>query len=137
LRGATSFLRPTPSAAMPENANVTITGAVADFRNGGLELPPQPQIIGLYSQHPKVNFGSKDVVVRTSLSVRAFSQEVADQLHAIDPDIPLAEVQTFGEVILHQTGDRRFVTVLLSAFAITGSILAVVGVYGVLSNVVS
>jgi putative ABC transport system permease protein len=135
--GPPSFLQADASGGIADNADVTIIGVVADFRNGGLLLPPQPQIIGLYSQHPKVNFGFKDVVVRTSLSVQAFSQEVADQLHAIDPDIPLAEVQTFGEVIQHQTGDRRFATVLLSAFAITGSILAVVGVYGVLSNVVS
>ena len=135
--GPPSFLQIGAAAATADNADVTIVGVVADFRNRGLVLPPQPQIIGLYSQHPIVNFGFKDVVVRTALDARALSQEVADQLHALDPDIPLAEVQTFDEVIEHQIGDRRFTTVLLSAFAITGLVLALVGVYGVLSNVVS
>jgi putative ABC transport system permease protein len=135
--GPPSFLQIGAGSATADNADVIVVGVVADFRNRGLVLPPQPQIIGLYSQHPKVNFGFKDVVVRTSLNARAFSQEVADQLHALDPDIPLAEVQTFDEVIQYQIGDRRFITVLLSAFAITGLILAIVGVYGVLSNVVS
>ena len=135
--GPPSFLQIGVGGATADNADVTIVGIVADFRNGGLALPPQPQIIGLYSQHPKVNFGFKDVVARTSLNARAFSQQAADQLHALDSDMPLAEVQTFDEVIQHQIGDRRFTTVLLSAFAITGLMLAVVGVYGVLSNVVS
>lgn len=135
--GPPSFFQIGAATATADNADVTIVGVVADFRNRGLVLPPQPQIIGLYSQHPMVNFGFKDVVVRTALDARALSQAVGDQLHALDPDIPLAEVQTFDEVIEHQIGDRRFTTVLLSAFAITGLVLALVGVYGVLSNVVS
>ncbi len=104
-----------------DDADVTIVGVIGDFRNRGLVLAPQPQIIGLYSQHPIVNFGFKDIVVRT----------------ALDSDMPLAEVQTFDEVIQHQIGDKRFTTFLLSAFAIVGLILAIVGVYGVVSIVVS
>ena len=135
--GPPSFLQIGAGTATADNADVTIVGVVADFRNRGLVLPPQPQIIGLYWQHPIVNFGFKDVVVRTAVDPRALSQQIADQLHAVDLDIPLAEVQTFDEVIQYQIGDRRFTTVLLSAFATTGLLLALVGVYGVLSNVVS
>ena len=120
-----------------DDADVTIVGVVGDFRNRGLVLAPQPQIIGLYSQHPIVNFGFKDIVVRTAAELRAVSREMASQLYALDPDMPLAEVQTFDEVIQHQIGDKRFTTFLLSAFAIVGLILAIVGVYGVVSIVVS
>ena len=120
-----------------DDADVTIVGVVGDFRNRGLVLAPQPQIIGLYSQHPIVNFGFKDIVVRTAAELRAVSREIASQLYALDPDMPLAEVQTFDEVIQHQIGDKRFTTFLLSAFAIVGLILAIVGVYGVVSIVVS
>lgn len=120
-----------------DDADVTIVGVVGDFRNRGLVLAPQPQIIGLYSQHPIVNFGFKDIVVRTAAELRAVSREIASQLYALDSDMPLAEVQTFDEVIQHQIGDKRFTTFLLSAFAIVGLILAIVGVYGVVSIVVS
>ncbi len=120
-----------------DDADVTIVGVIGDFRNRGLVLAPQPQIIGLYSQHPIVNFGFKDIVVRTAAELRAVSREIASQLYALDPDMPLAEVQTFDEVIQHQIGDKRFTTFLLSAFAIVGLILAIVGVYGVVSIVVS
>jgi len=87
-----------------DDADVTIVGVVGDFRNRGLVLAPQPQIIGLYSQHPIVNFGFKDIVVRTAAELRAVSREIASQLYALDPDMPLAEVQTFDEVIQHQIG---------------------------------
>jgi len=120
-----------------DDADVTIVGVIGDFRNRGLVLAPQPQIIGLYSQHPIVNFGFKDIVVRTAAELRAVSREIASQLYALDSDMPLAEVQTFDEVIQHQIGDKRFTTFLLSAFAIVGLILAIVGVYGVVSIVVS
>ena len=120
-----------------DNADVTIVGVIGDFRNHGLVLDPQPQIIGLYSQHPIVNFGFKDIVVRTASEPRTVSREIANQLHALDPDMPLAEVQTFDEVVQREIGDKRFTTFLLSAFAIAGLILAIVGVYGVISLVVS
>jgi ABC-type antimicrobial peptide transport system permease subunit len=51
--------------------------------------------------------------------------------------MPLAEVQTFDDVVQREIGDKRFTTFLLSAFAIAGLILAIVGVYGVISLVVS
>jgi hypothetical protein len=93
--------------------------------------------IGLYSQHPIVNFGFKDIVVRTALAPRLLVHQIADQLHALDPDMPLAEVQIFDEIVQRQVGDKRFTTILLSSFAIAGLVLAVVGVYGVVSVVVS
>lgn len=120
-----------------DNADVTIIGVVADFRNRGLVIPPQPQIIGLYWQHPIVNYGFKDFVVRTAVDPQTLSHQITEQLHALDPAIPLAEVQTFDEIIQRQIGDRHFITVLLSSFAVTGLVLALVGVYGVVSNVVS
>jgi ABC-type antimicrobial peptide transport system permease subunit len=91
----------------------------------------------LYSQHPIVNFGFKDIVVRTASDPRSLSREIANQLHSLDPDMPLAEVQTFDEIVQRQIDDKRCATILLSSFAIGGLVLAVVGVYGVVSIVVS
>ena len=51
--------------------------------------------------------------------------------------MPLAEVQTFDEIVQRQVGDKRFTTILLSSFAVAGLVLAIVGVYGVVSVVVS
>ena len=135
--GPPGFLQIAPGATTMDNADVTIIGIVADFRNRGLVIPPQPQIIGLYWQHPIVNYGFKDFVVRTAVDPRTLSHQITEQLHALDPDIPLAEVQSFDEIVQRQIGDRHFITMLLSSFAVTGLVLALVGVYGVVSNVVS
>ena len=136
--GPPKFLQIDAGAATTiDNADVTVVGVIGDFRNRGLALDPQPQIIALYSQHPIVNYGFKDIVVRSASAPRMLSGEIANELHRLDPDMPLAEVQTFDELVQRQTGDKRFTTFLLASFAIVGLILAVVGVYGVVSIVVS
>jgi predicted permease len=135
--GPPQFLQNVAASNTADNADVTIIGVISDFRNRGLTNPPQPQIVGLYSQHPIVNFGFKDIVVRTASDPRSLSREIANQLHSLDPDMPLAEVQTFDEIVQRQIDDKRCATILLSSFAIGGLVLAVVGVYGVVSIVVS
>jgi putative ABC transport system permease protein len=135
--GPPKFLQIPTGAGTTDDVDVIIVGVIADFRNGGLAGSPQPQIIGLYSQHPIVNYGFKDLVVRTAAEPRVLSRTIADQLHSLDPDIPLAEVQTFDEIVERQVGDKRFTTFLLSAFASIGLVLAVVGIYGVASIFVS
>jgi predicted permease len=135
--GPPKFLQIATRATTADDIDVTIVGVISDFRNSGLTNSPQPQIIGLYSQQPIVNYGFKDIVVRTASEPRLLVHQIADQLHALDPDMPLAEVQTFDEIVQRQIGDKRFTTILLSSFAIGGLVLAVVGVYGVVSIVVS
>jgi putative ABC transport system permease protein len=136
--GPPRFLQLDPGGeSTMDNADVTIVGVLDNFRNRGLVEAPQPQIIGLYSQHPIVNYGFKDIVVRTASNPAGVAREIASQLHRLDGDIPLAEVQTFDELVKRQTGDKRFTTFLLVSFAIVGLTLAVVGVYGVVSIVVS
>lgn len=135
--GPPKFLQIPSGAAITDDADVIIVGVIGNFRNRGLTGAPQPQIIGLYSQHPIVNYGFKDVVIRTGSEPHALFRAITDQLHALDPDMPLAEVQTFDEIVQRQIGDKRFTTFLLSSFAIVGLSLAVVGIYGVISIFVS
>src|SRR5580658_716283 len=64
--GPPQFLHIPPGADITDSADVSIIGVIADFRNNGLASPPEPQIIVLYSQHPLVNYGFKDIVIRTA-----------------------------------------------------------------------
>jgi putative ABC transport system permease protein len=135
--GPPPFLQITPGANTTDSADVTIVGVVGDFRNAGLAVPPQPQITVLYSQHPAVNYGFKDIVIRTASEPRLQLPEIRRQLHELDPDMPFAEVQTMDEVVEAQTGGQRFTTILLASFAGAGLLLAVVGIYGVVSFLVA
>lgn len=135
--GPPPFLQIAPGANISDSADVTIIGVVGDFRNAGLAHPPEPQITVLYSQHPVVNYGFKDIVIRTASEPRLLVPEIRRQLHELDPDIPFAEVQTMEELVLAQTGGQRLTTILLASFAAAGLLLAVVGIYGVVSFLVT
>ena len=117
--------------------DLTIVGVYGDVRNEGLARPVEPQILVLYRQVPALNFGFKDIVVRTSQEPQAIVASIANQLQHMDPEIPLAEVDTIDDIIGNQTSDRRFTTALLGILAALGITLSVIGVYGVLSSLVA
>jgi predicted permease len=120
-----------------DDVDVTIIGVIGDFKNAGLVRAPQPQITVLYSQHPLVNGGFKDILVRTASEPHTAESEIRSQLRALDSEMPLAELQTIDELVERSTGGQRFTTVLLASFAVAGLALAVVGIYGVVSFLVA
>jgi ABC-type antimicrobial peptide transport system permease subunit len=124
-------------AGVTDSSDVTIVGILGDFRNNGLALPPEPQIVVLYSQHPLVNYGFKDIVIRTVSDPSSLAPAIRRQLHDLDSDMPFAEVQTIEALVEEESGGQRFTAVLLSLFAVAGLVLAVVGIYGVVSFVVA
>jgi ABC-type antimicrobial peptide transport system permease subunit len=58
-------------------------------------------------------------------------------LHEIDPDLPIANVSTMEQLIDGTTGQRRFAMYLLSGFSILAATLASIGLYGVMSYLVT
>ena len=135
--GPPSFMNIPPGAEITDSSDVTIIGIIGDFRNSGLASPPEPQIIVLYSQHPLVNYGFRDIVIRTAANPRALVPEITRQLHGMDADLPFAQVRTIDEIVEQQTGSQRFTTLLLGLFAVAGLVLAALGIYGVVSFLVA
>jgi putative ABC transport system permease protein len=135
--GPPPFLEIPRGANISDDADVTIIGVIGDFRNAGLALPPEPEIVVLIAQHPVVNYGFKDIVVRTAVEPRSLADGISRQLHELDADMPFAEVQTMDELVEQQTGGQRFTMVLLVSFAAGGLALAAVGIYGVVSFLVA
>jgi predicted permease len=119
-----------------QHPQATIIGIMGDTKTQGLALPIEPQFITLFHQMPVINFGFKDVLVRSSITPDALIGEIAQQLHQLDPRLPLSEAQTMTAYIEDLTSDRRFTTTLLTLFAALGVILAIIGVYGVISYLV-
>jgi predicted permease len=117
--------------------NITIAGVVRDFMNRGMAQPPEPQIFTLFRQMPGLNFGFKDILVRTATDPQSLVPAVARELKLLDADIPLGEVRNMETHMRSQTADTRFTTVLLGLFAGLGTILAVVGAYGVVAYMVA
>ena len=120
-----------------QRETVTIAGVMRDNRDQGLALPVAPQLIALFRQVPRVNFGFKDVLVRSDMAPEALEQAVAEQLHSLDPRLPLSEVQTMSEYLDDMTAVKRFTSVILASFAGIGLLLAVMGIYGVIAYLVA
>ena len=135
--GPPQFLRIPRGENTSDDTDVTIVGVVGDFKNAGLAHSPDPQITVLYAQHPLVNYGFKDIVIRTAADPNPLVPEIGRQLHKLDSDVPFADVHTMDELVQAETGSQRFTTLLLSSFAAAGLALAVVGIYGVISFLVT
>lgn len=135
--GPPAFLNIPPGADITDSSDVTIVGIIGDFRNNGLALPPEPQIIALYSQHPLVTYSFRDIVVRTAGDPHLMIPEITRQLHAMDADLPFAQARTIEDAVESLTGGERFTTALLVIFAVAGLALAAVGIYGVVSFLVA
>jgi ABC-type antimicrobial peptide transport system permease subunit len=105
--------------------------------NRGMALPPGPQLFSLFRQLRELNFGFKDIVVRTATNPENIVPAVARELKSLDADIPLGEIRTMETHLGSQTADTRFTAVLLGLFAGLGTILAVIGAYGVVAYLVA
>jgi len=116
---------------------IRIVGVVRNFMNSGVALPPEPQIVTLFRQEEALNFGFKDLVLRTSVDPESIVPAVSRELKSLDEDIPLGEVRTMEVHMSNQTADTRFIAVLLELFAGLGTILAVIGVYGIVAYLVA
>ncbi|HTD54973.1 MAG TPA: FtsX-like permease family protein [Silvibacterium sp.] len=119
-----------------QHIQATIIGMMGNTKNQDLALPAEPQFITLFKQTPPLSGGFRDVLVRSEIAPSALIAALAEQLRQLDPQLPLSEATTMTEYVETYTSDQRFTTALLSGFAALGLVLAIVGIYGVVSYLV-
>jgi putative ABC transport system permease protein len=95
------------------------------------------EVTALYLPHAQ--FGTRTVfyTVRSARDSDAVAAEVRAALAELDPELAATQVMTLGQRIGSKLAPERFVTMLLSLFALTALALAVVGLYGVVSQTVN
>jgi predicted permease len=119
------------------NVPVTVIGVMTDSKDDGPALPVVPQLITLIRQMPDVNYGFKDVLVRSDLAPQTLANALQTQLHALNPKLPLSEIEPMDVYIDDLTADKRFTSFILASFAALGLVLALIGIYGVVSFLVA
>lgn len=112
----------------------TIVGVIGDIRHGGLEEEPQPELYITYLQNPPV---SPFIVIRATGDPAALIDTVRAEARNIDKDLPLIDIRTMATLRSETLAQRRFILVLVAAFGALALGLAAIGVYGVMSIVVS
>jgi putative ABC transport system permease protein len=113
---------------------LTVVGVAADVRHFGLDSAIRREMFRPYSQ---AAWPVMTTVVKTASEPAGFTTAVRSALQGIDPDLPVARVSTMEAIARNSTGSRRFPMMLLGAFGIVALALAVIGVYGVVSYVVT
>jgi predicted permease len=108
----------------------TIIGVVGNVKDTPTDLAAKPAFYFPVSQRPR---GSLLLVVRTSIEPRSLLTTVEQELAALDPELPLADVATLEEVARKSTAERRFTLLLVGLFAVLALVLASVGIYGVIA----
>jgi putative ABC transport system permease protein len=107
-----------------------IIGIAGNARTDDLTQKAQPEIyLSLWQATPF----SKHLLVRTSSDPRACASAVQRTLRAVDPTVAVENVKTMTEIRDESLASRTFATQLLTGFSVIGSVLTLVGVYGLLS----
>jgi predicted permease len=112
-----------------------IVGVVGDTPNVGLHARPAPSI---YVPYTLMLSDTQYLIVRTSRDLLSMTRSIREAVQAVDPHQPVNAIRTAEEALAEAGWAReRFVTVLLLAFAALALMLAVVGLYSVVSYAVS
>jgi putative ABC transport system permease protein len=112
------------------NRKITIVGVVGTVKQYGLDIDGR---IVVYRPSPNAGWH----VARTSSDPPAVGAALVRTIHEFDPTITVVDVQTMADRMSGSLARQRFSTVMLGAFAVFALVLAVVGVYGVMSHLVA
>ena len=113
----------------------TIVGVVSNERFQGLAETPPAAVYAPLAQVPSVT-GAGCLLVRAEGDLAALTPEVRRVLRELDPQLAVFGEEPLATTLAESMGQQRFTMLLLAAFAGLALVLAVVGVYGVLSFVV-
>jgi putative ABC transport system permease protein len=117
-----------------ENPWLTVVGVARDVKHFGLDSEPRREIFRPYAQ---AAWPRMTITVKSGPGPLAIATPVRQAIQRIDPDQAVTGIQTMEDVIDESIGSRTSPMLLLSVFSGIALLLAVVGVYGVVSYVVS
>jgi putative ABC transport system permease protein len=113
---------------------ITVVGVVANARTQSLAEADVPQIyLNLYQTGAK----RLAILLRGHLRTAAIADEVREQVQSLDPTLPVYGAQTLNETVSASLSQRRFSMEMVGLFALTALLLAGLGIYGVISYLVS
>ena len=117
-----------------------VVGVAGDVRSIGLGTVPRPTYYLLDAQFPgMVGGANRDVslVVRTAGDPLAIASAARQAIWEVDPELAIANVRPLEEVVHGSMARPRFVAVVLASFGAASLVLAIIGVYGVLSYAIT
>ena len=122
---------------------MTVVGEVADAKlnapdaNAGEQFyQPVAQLekdAGADARPTDINGNVNYVILRSALPPEQMENALRANVHALDPQLAISQVQTMDEVVSQSEAPRRFNTFVISSFALAAVLLAVLGIYSIIA----
>jgi putative ABC transport system permease protein len=110
-----------------------VVGVVGDVRLGDLDDDLFSTIYWSLGQHNRLN---AKLVVKTSGEPVALAPALRAAMHEIGPNVPVSPIRPMTDVVSSSLEQNRFRTLVFGAFAAVAILLAALGLYGVLAQLV-
>ena len=122
---------------------LTVVGEVADVKEASPDVPSKEQYYLLVGQYEKavgslasptdLNGDGGYIAIRTATEPEQMENVLRATVRSLDPQLPLAQIQTMEHAVSETEAPRRFNTILISAFALAAVLLAALGIYSVMA----
>ncbi|MEE8584796.1 MAG: ADOP family duplicated permease [Acidobacteriota bacterium] len=110
---------------------MTVVGVVGDVRQEGLDVQPLPQTYTPYAELP---YRGNYYLLRSASDPLGLVDAVRHEVQQLDPALPISDVRLLQDILDQQVQRPRFTLWLLGWFASLALILALVGIYGLVSH---
>jgi len=118
----------------PGSSWITVVGVIANARTESLAQSNVPQLyVNLYQTGAK----HLAILLRGHFKTAAIADEVRKQVQSLDSTLPVFGAQTLVDAVSASLSQRRFSLEIITLFALTALLLASIGVYGVISYLVT
>jgi putative ABC transport system permease protein len=114
--------------------NAEIVGVVGSLRHDRLDRAARPELFIPFEQAP---FGSMTFVVRSAGDATALMEPARSAIWSVNPDQTIYRQATLDQLVANTVSPRRFALAIILGFAGLALLLAVAGVYGVLSAIMT
>ena len=117
----------------PKETGCTVVGVVADARTASDQAPPLVAYfpMWIYSET------TESLIVRTKMDPNSAAGAIRDVIWSVDPNLAIPQQKTLSTILASSEAPRRYETSLVTLFALCALLLAMLGLYAVISYSVS